>query len=186
MAVYNMLNTKYFITQDQRNGNTQAQMNPDHCGNAWFVQQIDWAKNADEEMKKLAGFNPKISVIIDERFKADVKEPVYDSLGQIKLATYHPDRLEYTASASSPQFAVFSEIWYNGNKDWKAYIDGKETKMVRVNYLLRGLNIPEGKHEIKFEFKPDCYYKGNMVGYAASFLLLLFSGILIYWNKKRK
>lgn len=186
MAAFNMLNTKYFIIEDRNSGKSQAQMNPDHCGNVWFVKDILWAKNADDEMFLMKSFNPKTSVIIDQQYKSDVQLPAFDSSGKIALSNYHPDKMEYTSNASSAQFAVFSEIWYNGNKDWKAYIDGKEAKMVRVNYLLRGLNIPAGKHDITFEFRPDCYYKGNMVGYGASVLLFVFSAILIYWTRNKK
>ena len=74
LSVFNMLNTKYFIIQDQKTGQSQAQMNQAACGNAWFVQAVQWAKNADEEMKDLTVFDPKSLVIIDQRFKNDVKE----------------------------------------------------------------------------------------------------------------
>ena len=67
--------------------------------------------------------------------------------------------MTYTFNAASNQFAVFSEIYYKSG--WKAYIDGKEAPIVKVNYVLRGLAVPAGKHDIKFEFKPQGYYTGK-------------------------
>ncbi|MBP7478172.1 MAG: YfhO family protein, partial [Chitinophagales bacterium] len=191
MAVFNMLNTKYFITPAPGQGTTpQAQQNPGACGNAWFVREIKFAKNADEEISLMDNFDPKNTVIIDERYKADVKNVSVDSLSasmnSIVLAKYHPDKMEYTSNVSGEQFAVFSEIWYRGNEDWKAYIDGKEAKMTRVNYLLRGMNIPAGKHEVVFEFKPDCYYKGNIYGYASSIIFYLMCIGILFSESKRK
>ncbi|PJC63121.1 MAG: hypothetical protein CO022_00890, partial [Flavobacteriales bacterium CG_4_9_14_0_2_um_filter_32_27] len=80
---------------------------------------------------------------------------------------------------NTDNFAVFSEIWYKGNEDWKAYIDGVETKFLRVNYLLRGLKIPGGTHEVVFEFHPNTYYVGSEITrYASIFFLLLVIAVL--------
>jgi hypothetical protein len=189
-AVFNMLNTKYFIQGAGQNQPPMAQQNPGACGHAWFTPSILWAKNADAEMKAMDNFNPLQTVIVDERFKADVNSTFTSdsgsnsNLGKIELSKYHPDKMTYSVTGNAAtQFAVFSEIWYKGNKDWKAYIDGKEAKMVRCDYLLRGLNIPAGAKEVVFEFRPDSYYKGNMIGYAASLILIALLGFLFYKNK---
>ena len=64
MACFSMLNAKYIITQGQ-NGKPQAQRNPDACGNAWSVQNIQAVPNADAEMAALTAFDPKSTAIID-------------------------------------------------------------------------------------------------------------------------
>jgi hypothetical protein len=185
-AVYDMLNTKYFIVQ---NGDQKMpQLNPNACGNAWFVQNIKWAKNADEEMDSLATFNPKTTAWIDARYKnMTTFKTSSDTSARIMLSKYHPDRMEYTTSASQDGFAVFSEIWYKGNEDWKAFIDGKEVPMVRVNYLLRGLSIPSGSHQIVFVFKPAMYYDSLIITRVAGlliYLMLIFGAIYFFKNKK--
>ena len=92
--------------------------------------------------------------------------------GSIKLVDYHPDRLVYQASSNGANLAVFSEVWYGPNKGWKAYIDGEEAPIIRVNYILRGVVIPEGSHEVVLEFKPRSYTTGKMIGTLASILLV--------------
>lgn len=50
--VYDMLNVKYFIQQDQQ-GNTTARPNPTALGNAWFVRKINTFSTPDEEIRAL-------------------------------------------------------------------------------------------------------------------------------------
>jgi hypothetical protein len=174
MNVFNMLNTKYFITgQPQQE---TAQLNPTALGSVWFVNNIDWAKNADDEMAKLTEFNPAQTAIIDERFKNDIGDfnlNANDNSGQISLTLFHPDNMVYSSNSAVSKFAVFSEIWYKGNVDWKAYIDGKETEFTRVNYLLRGLKVPAGQHKIEFKFYPKSHYIGSKITLVSSGLILL-------------
>ncbi|MGE0560917.1 MAG: YfhO family protein [Flavobacteriales bacterium] len=173
MNVFNMLNTKYFIVG--KPGEEAVNQNPQALGSVWFVNQIDWAKDADEEMAKLTDFNPKSTAIVDVRYKDYLSNFKPDSVtnGNIVLTTFHPDKMVYTSTAEKDNFAVFSEIWYKGNVDWKAYIDGKETEFIRVNYLLRGLKVPAGNHEIKFEFYPKPHYVGSKITLASSALIML-------------
>ncbi|GAB4253687.1 MAG: YfhO family protein [Vicingaceae bacterium] len=183
--VLNMLNAKYFILPDKQNGGTYAQQNPNALGNAWFVKNIKWVKNADEEMDGLNSFNPKEEVLIDERYKEKVNTKI-GANGNIKLTSYKPNELIYKASVADENvLAVFSEIYYEGgHKDWKSYIDGKEKEHFRVNYLLRGMNIPKGEHEIKFVFHPKSYYDGEKYSLTFSILILLVVIGSIGWELK--
>ncbi len=173
MNVFNMLNAKYFITGQP--GQEIAQQNPGANGSVWFVNDISWAKNADEEMALMSDFDSKNTVIIDERFKDYTNgiTPNKSFQNTIVLSSFHPDNMVYTSSSTNENFAVFSEIWYKGNVDWKAYIDGKETEFIRVNYLLRGMKIPAGKHEITFKFHPTSHYVGTKISLVASILVVL-------------
>ncbi|HMZ90657.1 MAG TPA: hypothetical protein PLM90_14565, partial [Chitinophagales bacterium] len=85
--------------------------------------------------------------------------------------------ISYTSKSSVEMPAVFSEIWYRGNQDWKAYIDGKYVDHFRANYLLRGLWVPAGEHEIVFKFEPASFAAGKKVSTASSGLILLLVAI---------
>ncbi|HAY71960.1 MAG TPA: hypothetical protein DCX89_08720, partial [Saprospirales bacterium] len=171
MSVLNMLNAKYVI-QGQP-GQESVQVNDRALGNAWFVDSLVVVKNANEEIDSLSNFNPGNKAYIHEEFESYLEgfDPVKS--GNISLTKYTPDILTYESNAGSDQFAVFSEIWYGPDKGWKAFIDGKETDFIRVNYALRGLKVPSGKHEIIFEFKPTSYYLGENISLMSSGLLLL-------------
>lgn len=179
MAVLNMLNTKYFI-QSTKNGPI-AMQNPDALGNAWFVDSVRIVANADEEIAALNGFNPKTTAIVDKRFESMAKgyAPSSDSTSFIKLDEYKPNRLVYSSSSQDCRIAVFSEIYYA--KGWKVTIDSKPADHFRVNYVLRGMVIPEGEHKIEFVFAPNMWNVGRNIDLASSLLILL---IFVGWIGK--
>lgn len=187
MPVLNMLNTKYFIQKDPRTGLTQNyQKNEGALGPAWFVKQIQFVKNADEEMQALDHFNPRDTAIVQESFKPLITTlPQADSSAVIRLEKNENDRIRYTAEAASSQFAVFSEIYYN--RGWKAFLDGKEIPIIKVNYVLRGLVVPAGRHQIEFRFEPQGYYQGRKLTSFASILMvvLLAGSMFMQWRQSR-
>ncbi len=145
MAVVNMLNTKYFVTQ---NGVIR---NPNAMGNAWFVDRVQFVETADDESQALWNTDLKHDAVADKQF-ADVLIESSEGEGQIQLINYAPNRLEYKALTSVDKVAVFSEIYYP--HDWHLYIDGNKTEIGRVNYVLRAATIPAGQHNIVMEFVP--------------------------------
>jgi Bacterial membrane protein YfhO len=183
--VYDMLNTKYIIGQNPQTGQPIVQQNPNAAGNAWFVKNIKYVNGANEEMLALDSLDIKTTVVIDNREKNKVTlQPEYDSTAKISLLENKNDLINYQSSSSANQFAIFSEIYYP--KGWKAYIDEKETPIVKVNYLLRGLSVPAGNHKIRFEFKPESYYTGAKLSLISGIIsyLLLFGGIFLLWKKR--
>lgn len=185
MAVFNMLNTKYFIGVNRQTNQPVAQMNPGALGAVWFVKGLQYAPNADAEMKALDNFNPSDTAILDQREKSKVAfEPQFDSLATIRMTRNINDEVSYESNAASNQFAVFSEVYYpNG---WKAYIDGKETPIAKVNYTLRGMAIPAGKHTIEFKFEPESYYTGNLITLITGIIsiLLVLGGAVMLWRNR--
>lgn len=186
LNVINMLNAKYLIAQPQGAPEPIVQLNPEACGNAWFIREIKYVANADSEMMAMYNFDPKTMVIVDQRYKPAFEgfnlKP--DSLASIRLTKYEPDKMTYASESSSEQFAVFSEIYYD--KGWNAYIDGEKAGYVRVNYLLRGMRIPPGKHEIIFIFEPEGYYVGTKIELAFSSLVILALVLGLFYNRTRK
>ena len=182
MAVFNMLNTKYFIVPDRQSGQPTVQRNPGALGNAWFVKAINWVPDANTEMTALDQFNPKDTVIIDQRFQSTTGTftPAADSNAMVTLTKYGLNQLQYTAQNSGEGLAVFSDIYYPAG--WKAFIDGKETPIIRVNYALRGLKIPAGKHDIIFKFEPATFFLGRKISAISSVLLLIGVAIGFIWS----
>jgi hypothetical protein len=171
MQVLNMLNTRYFIVSREKGGEPLVQRNPDALGNVWFVNETKVVANAAEEMKALDSIQPTNVAFIDKRFVASGQTYEKDSAAKIQLTNYHPNHLTYTSETSKKQFAVFSEIYYQPG--WNAYLDGKLTAHYRVDYVLRGMEIPEGKHEIIYKFEPEHYFKTEKIAYLGSILWIL-------------
>jgi len=172
MTILNLLNTKYVIGADST-GTPIAQTNPSAMGNAWFVDQVDIKNNADDALNAIEKLNPATVAIVES---TDFTEKNGSKLtkGTIQLTTYKPNHLTYKSTNTGNGFAVFSEIYYKGNKDWKAYVDGKYTPHFKTDYILRGMLIPAGNHTIEFKFEPRSVSTGKTIDGIASVGLLLF------------
>jgi hypothetical protein len=181
--VLNMLNTKYIIFGGQKRPPAVIP-NPRACGNAWFVREVKWAATADEEMNGLnapdiqdtavmpGAFDPKNTAVMRDMFKADMGNYTFgkDSTAYVKLDKYGLDDITFKSSNSKDGLAVFSDIYYS--KGWKAYVDGKETPILKADYVLRAIKIPAGNHNIEFHFRPASFYNGQKVAFAGSLLLI--------------
>lgn len=171
--VLDMLNTKYLIVPDTARGlSEKAIQRPTALGNAWFVPQVNFVKNAEEEINSITSFNPKKDVFIHQEFQSQVnaQKPGFDPKAEIKLISYHPDNLIYHYQSNKAAIAVFAEIWYS--KGWKAYVDQQEIPYFRANYILRAAVLPAGKHELVFKFEPKSYYWGERISLLSSILLV--------------
>jgi hypothetical protein len=176
---FNMLNVKYIVYGPQRNN---IIINDAANGPAWFVNDVIKVNNANEELEKTCGLNTRTTAVIDvNKFPVSIT-PGTDSAANITL-TYHTlNYLKYETQNATAGLAVFSEIFY---PDWKATIDGKEATLVRANYLLRALEIPEGNHTVEFRFEPKPYAVGNKITMVGSWLTLFVLLGSIFYSLKR-
>ncbi|MEX2568845.1 MAG: YfhO family protein [Cyclobacteriaceae bacterium] len=177
IQVLNMLNTKYILAG---RGENAVFTNPEANGTAWFPDKVSSIQNDEEEMQLLGNINTKT----EATYNAHNQEmnPSAGS-GKIILSEYHPDKLVYQAEVKQSGLAVFSEIFYPAG--WKAFINGEETEILKVNYLLRGLVLPEGEHTIQFEFIPKTYTstKWIMVMFQYITVILLLVALFPYLKK---
>ena len=167
LGVLNMLNAKYFISQDGK-----LQVNSQALGSAWCVSELKFVDTANDEIASLTGFDPsKLAVIHKKDFPN--AEGIHTGSGpcKIELVDYKLNRQVYNFESQEEQFVVFSEIWYDTDKGLTAWIDGVEVDHFRVNYTLRGLQVPAGKHEVVYEFKPEA--KGASISMIASIIIIL-------------
>jgi hypothetical protein len=179
-GAFNMLNVKYIVYGPDRNN---VIPNPSAFGNAWFVQNIIEAKSPAEELEKTCSTDTRNSAVIDvSEFKRP--ETSNDSTSSINLLEHTPRYLKYESKSQANSLAVFSEIYYP--KGWVARIDGKETPILRADYLLRGLEVPAGNHTIEFSFDPKPYVIGNKVTMASSWLVLLILLGSIGWTLRKE
>ena len=184
IEVVNMLNTKYIIVPDKQ-GQARLQKNGSANGNAWFVNQVEIVRSADEEIKALDSLKTKEKAIVNIEFKSLLPKADFrkDSLAIIQLTNYQPNELRYKSKTQSEQFAVFSDMYYKNG--WNAYIDGKKVPIIRANYVLRALIIPKGKHEIVFKFEPAVIKKGTVIS-LISYALLVLIPIGWFFIEKKK
>lgn len=184
LEVLNMLNVKYLIQTNEK-GEKITIKNTGANGNAWFVDQLNTVPNADAEMKALNKLQTKKVAVrsLESNEKSMIQPfPKKDPSAKIELTSYEPNDLKYTSDNPNNGFAVFSEMYYKNG--WNAYIDGKLTDHYRVDYALRGLPVPAGKHTIEFKFEPQVVKTGSIISLISFIGMLLLIAGGIYLNRK--
>lgn len=182
MEVLNMLNAKYIVFPNQ--GKATLQQNPEANGNAWFVSNLKVVNSADDEMKALSNLKTKEEAVIRKSDFSKTTTFQKDSLATIQLVSYDVTQLKYQTKTSTPQFAVFSEIYYKNG--WNAYVDGQLVPHYRVDYVLRGMEVPAGTHTIEFKFEPTVIKNGNTITLLSYFFLLIVPIGWFFIEKKKK
>ena len=187
--VLNMLNTKYFVLPAGRNGEAIPIQNPYAYGNAWFVKNVSYVANANEEIETLYDINPRETAVVDKRFEETLKGVTTnntDSLASITLTSYSPNHLVYETTNENDGIAIFSEIYYPDG--WQVTIDGQPATLARANYILRALHLPAGKHVIEMKFDPQSLHLTEGIAYGALVLLLIgvITAICLTYTKKNR
>lgn len=179
MSVYNMLNTKYFVAKEG------VQLNPDALGNAWLVDTVMVVENADEELAALNEINPATTAVVDERFAGAIKVTTTpcDTNGYVRLVDYRVNRLTYQVRSDMPRLAVFSEIYYAG---WVPYIDGVKAEPVRVDYVLRAVEVPAGEHQVVWKFAAENFGAVTMITRICSILLMAGALVVLGLSLRKK
>ena len=182
--VLNMLNTRYFIFPIQ-GGQTVPLQNPYAFGNAWFVDKVSYAKNANEEILAVGRINLRHEAVADEKFKAQLGDGVaQDTLSMVTIKSYEPNQLTYDVNSGKGGVVVFSEIYYPG---WTATIDGEPAELGRVDYILRALNVKPGKHEVVLSFFPKSVDTTETIAYLAyGILILVLAGAAFMAYRRRQ
>lgn len=174
----NMLNTKYLMAG---RGENAVFLNPEANGVAWFPSEIKNVITNDEEINLVAS--------IDTKFTATVNESEFGKQktgrGTVKLINRKPYLLEYEVDATEGGLVVFSEVFYP--KGWKASINGNNASIIRTNYLLRGIEVPQGISTVIMQFEPESYFKTKIIvvimQYLISALLIIGLGYSFYQAK---
>ncbi|MFS4415661.1 YfhO family protein [Maribacter sp. 2307ULW6-5] len=188
LAVFNMLNVKYVIQQDDE-GNTFPLENPDANGNAWFISQLRPVASANDAIMALDSLDTGNVAVLNTSAFQDIEPKDYakDSTATIALTSYAPNHLVYESSNDNDGVAVFSEMYYPHG--WQAYLDGRPVAHFKVNYVLRAMEVPRGKHTIAFKFEPQVVAQGSKIVLVSTLLLGLVIvggiGFSVYRGKNR-
>ena len=170
-----MLNTKYIIFNQE--GEKQIFKNEFSSGSAWFVRENINVFDDDQEIKSLDTLNYK-EISVSQSFES---KKYYNNTSSIVVAEKKSDYIRYDVSTDDTGLIIFSEIFYP--KGWKSYINDEEVTIERFNYILRGLEVPKGKHRLEFVFDPTIVKLSSNI---SLFSTLGFVFIILVMILKRK
>ena len=129
-------------------------------------------------------FKPSEEVVMLKSEAAKLSAKSFSGEGTVKMTSYAPNKIVYTADLKGKQLVVFSEIYYPDG--WKVVVNGKELPILKVNYLLRGVEIPGGNNKIEMVYDLPKYHSANTLAMIASILLIVGIGIVSYLERKKK
>jgi hypothetical protein len=116
-----------------------------------------WQVSTDDEktLQTLAdpSFDPWKSVIVsDEITVPTLSTNGAEGTSEIVAETYKPQHVEIRASAPVPSVLLLNDRF---DHDWRVSVDGQPAKMLRCNFIMRGVQIPAGEHRVVFTMEPD-------------------------------
>ena len=171
--VLSMLNTKYII------GN-EFEFNTLTSGSAWFIKTLEKVPNRNEEILALETLDFRNKAISKD---LEPKNYILDNSSSVELLEKSSNHLKYKTNNNNDGFVVFSEIFYPYG--WVSTIDGMETPHHRVNYILRGIQVPNGEHIIEFRFDPQVVKTSSKISLASTSIFILLI-VLFGYLKFRK
>ncbi len=194
MAVLDMLNVKY-ITYNQplpfpntkvtfkSNGRFVIE-NTDVLPKAFFVDSVATVaspRKAALQMKPPGDFNPAKVAVVQTNETITVQT---DTTASVEVTTYSGPLIRLRTETNEPGFMVLSEIYYPPG--WTATIDGEPVEIYKTNYILRGIKVPAGEHQVVFRFEPASIYYGNLLAWIGhAILLCLGIGAFVITYRKR-
>ena len=179
-AVLDFLNVKYVLVNDTEENSLQPLNNPNALGAAWAVEKIKVVPTADAllESMKTTDFSSQ-ALVLENSFPEDIPlKYQQDSLTTVNLVEEAPDHLVYQVQADSDQFIVFSEMYYP--QGWRATVNGLQTPIINVNYVLRGLKVPAGNSTVEFRFEPEVVVLGTAIRWGSLILFVLLLGAFYF------
>ncbi len=177
--VVNMLGGRYIVApsqlpntdlrllaQDKQRGELLYE-NDNALPKAWFISTLE---KLDNDAAVITRMNESIFDPLTTVYSTDnIETTDYSGQGTIELLSFSPNRLCFDVKCDESQFVVFSELAYPG---WKLMKEDKDIPLYRVNYLLRGAEIPAGNYRLEMEFHPQSYERSRA---------LVLAGNLIMW-----
>jgi uncharacterized membrane protein YfhO len=170
------------IGKDEQNQD-QLYENPDALGNAWSVDSLLVFNNPDQLLSKLKDTDiSKLALGLENTIPKDLPQS-FNSKDLIKIEKIKnsSSNLIYNYNSLSEQLIVFSEIYYPSG--WEVYIDGEKSNYFDINYLLRGMVIPKGKHIIEFNFSPKIVKTGINIRIITIIITFSLIAYMLYKEK---
>jgi hypothetical protein len=135
---------------------------------AWIVSRQRVVEGEDAALAAVTSpaFNPRSEAIVETRLPGLSEQP--GPGGAARIVVDEGERVSIRSRAPRPGLLVLSDVHYPG---WTAQVDGSETPVEPVDYLLRGVRVPAGDHTVELRYEPLSWTVGWAVSAVALILL---------------
>jgi hypothetical protein len=187
-----LLNAKYFILDGSSrverpgfqlvfdNSRYRVYRNPHALPRSFIVHDAVVVNDRDEALQRMTspGFNPRAMAIVEENIALPKADPSVESPPP-KFIEGSLNRVLLEAAPKAAGLLVLADAYYPG---WRAFVDGKESKLYPTNYVMRSVLVPAGTHSVEFRYDPLSFKLG------ASISLVTLIGVVgwLAWALRRK
>ena len=124
-------------------------------------------------------FDPRREVVLD----APVRRAREGSIdGDAKITRYGNQNVQIEARLGQPGVLVLTDAFYPG---WKVFVDGKEQRILRANYLFRGVELAAGDHRVEFVYDPLSFKIGWIISLLTAAVVISISLAIFVQDRKR-
>jgi hypothetical protein len=114
-----------------------------------------WQVSTNDQgtLDQLAGpsFDPEQTVIVAGGVPAaSAITATNQTAGTVEIASYAPRDIVLKSDAPAASVLLLNDRF---DPNWTVWVDGKPDRVLRCNYLMRGVYLPPGEHTIHFRFR---------------------------------
>ena len=183
-----LMNTRYVVARQQLPGTEVAYRseqsgvlvleNPDAVPRGFLVGQTEVIDDPKRTWSRLRSpsFEPRQTALLPEPLDAPVTPIDGNSTAEVTMEHYEPEEIRWTVDTDAPRLFVASEVYYPAG--WNAYLNGEQVPIHRVDYLLRGVHVPEGEYTLEMRFEPKADRYGRWIAWTST--ILVYGGVLTF------
>ena len=121
-------------------------------------------------------FNPEQSVLVHEEIPAAPAVVAPDATSTLKYESYGSKHLEQRVTAAVPSVLLVND---RHDADWQVTVDGQPARLLRCNFIMRGVQIPTGQHTVVWQYRPkmNAFYV-SLTAIIMAFVLCVVVGLL--------
>jgi Bacterial membrane protein YfhO len=148
----------------------------------YFARNVVTEPGIDKALERMTrpDFDALSTVVVDEPFTSAAAAPAN---ARAEIRRYENEAVDVDAALDAPGTLVLADSFDAG---WRAYVDGKETRIFRANAFFRAVSLPAGKHRVEFRYEPLSFTVGAGVSLATLCGLLLWTAILQRARRSKK
>ena len=188
-SMLRLLNVKYYVLDNSaniglpefhlvfQNENYKVYRDSKALPRSFVVHEIRVIPGREAALQAMASpaFNPTSTAIVSEDI-AGLPRNSKLRTATPKVIEDLPKKVLIEADLKNAGLLILGDVYYPG---WKAFVDGKEERIVRANYALRGVFLSKGRHKVEFRYDPLSFKLGAIISLAS---LIAVAGILL-WPK---
>jgi len=113
----------------------------------------NWQVNTNDgvNLNTLAdpNFDPARTVLVSTPQKTLPPTATNENSGSVEIKNYSPKKIVLAANAAAPSVLLLNDKY---DPDWRVTVDGRPAELLRCNFIMRGVQLAPGAHEVEFDF----------------------------------